>query len=74
MTIGEICSSFNIAGRYINCSELSTGNINSTYLVRFVREGEEKNYIVQRINKSVFKQPEKVMENIVNVILNQQLQ
>lgn len=67
MTIGEICSSFNIAGRYINCSELSTGNINSTYLVRFEREGEEKNYIVQRINKSVFKQPEKVMENIVNV-------
>ena len=67
MTIKDICASFYIGGRYIGCEDLSTGNINCTYQVRFIRDGEEKNYIVQRINKSVFKEPEKVMENIVRV-------
>ena len=51
----------------MSCDELSTGNINSTFLVKYDRDGEEKNYIVQRINKTVFKKPEEVMENIVNV-------
>ncbi|MBR5900035.1 MAG: phosphotransferase [Clostridia bacterium] len=67
MTIQEICGSFDIVGRYISCSELTTGNINCTYHVKYVRDGEGKDYIVQRINKNVFKEPEKVMENIVCV-------
>ena len=67
MTIKEICESFNVGGKYIRCEELSTGNINSTYKVMYVRDGEEKNYIVQKINKSVFTNPEKVMDNIVRV-------
>ena len=67
MTIQDICASFEIGGKYVTCKELSTGIINSTYHVQYVRDGEEKNYIVQRINKSVFKNPTKLMENIVNV-------
>lgn len=67
MTVRDICSEFNIGGKYISCAELSTGNINNTYQVRFLRDGEEKNYIIQRINKSVFTEPEKVMENIIKV-------
>ncbi len=67
MTIKEICGLFNVGGKYIGCIELSTGNINNTYQVKFIRDGEEKNYIVQKINKNVFKNPEKVMENIVRV-------
>ncbi len=67
MTIQEICTSFNIEGNYIGCRELTTGNINCTYLVRFDCSGEEKNYIVQRININVFKEPEKLMDNIVRV-------
>ncbi len=67
MTIQGICLSFNIGGKYIGCKELSTGNINCTYLVKYVRDGEKKHYILQRINKSVFKEPEKVMDNIVRV-------
>ena len=67
MTIREICASFNIEGKYVSCVELSTGNINCTYQVKFKRDGEDKNYIVQRINKTVFTEPEKVMENIVRV-------
>ena len=55
MTIKDICSNFNIDGKYVGCSEISTGNINCTYQVKFIRDGEEKQYIVQRINKMVFK-------------------
>ena len=67
MTIQDICASFEIGGKYVGCKELSTGIINSTYHVQYIRDGEEKNYIVQRINKAVFKNPAKLMENIVNV-------
>ncbi len=43
---------------------ITTGNINSTYLI----EGEqEKKYILQRINKTVFTKPEEVMQNIRRV-------
>ncbi|MBO5713906.1 MAG: mucin desulfatase, partial [Clostridia bacterium] len=67
MTIQDICASFEIGGKYVSCKELSTGIINCTYHVQYFRDGEEKHYIVQRINKAVFKNPAKLMENIVNV-------
>ncbi len=67
MTIQEICSSFNVEGKYSSCTELTTGNINCTYLVKFECNNEEKNYIIQKINVNVFKEPEKLMDNIVRV-------
>ena len=67
MTIKDICAHFDIGGKYIGCEEIVSGNINSTFRVRFVRDGKNKSYILQRINKSVFKEPEKVMDNIVRV-------
>lgn len=67
MTIKDICAHFDIAGRYLGCKEISSGNINSTFLVSFLREGEKKKYILQKINSNVFKEPEKVMDNIVRV-------
>ena len=42
---------------------ISTGNINSTYLVN----AEGARYILQKINKSVFTKPEEVMQNIRRV-------
>ncbi len=67
MTIKDICAHFDIGGKYIGCEEIVSGNINSTFRVRFVRDGKNKSYILQRINKMVFKEPEKVMDNIVRV-------
>lgn len=67
MTIRDICASFNINGKYVSCEEVGSGNINSTYKVEYVRDGEKKEYIIQRINKKVFTKPEKVMENIISV-------
>lgn len=67
MTIKNIFSLFDIKGKYIECSEIVSGNINSTYKVTYNKDGEEKLYILQRINKKVFKSPEKVMDNIVKI-------
>ena len=67
MTIHDICESFDIEGRYVSCKELSTGNINCTYHVEYVRDGENKDYIVQKINKNVFTNPEELMRSIVLV-------
>lgn len=67
MTIKELCALFDIGGRYVGCKEISTGNVNSTYGVEFVRDGEQKKYILQKINKNVFKNPPLVMDNIVRV-------
>lgn len=67
MTIRDVCGHFDIGGKFLGCKEILSGNINSTYLVTFNRDGEEKRYILQRINKNVFTEPEKVMDNIVRV-------
>lgn len=58
---------FEIGGKYISCKELSTGNINCTYQVNYIRDSLNKSYIVQRINDKVFTNPEKLMDNIVAV-------
>ena len=67
LAIKEICSEFDIGGKYLEERELHVGNINRTFYVKFERDGEEKEYIIQHINKNVFKEPEKVMDNIVRV-------
>ena len=46
-----------------NVKPISTGNINSTLKI----EAEGANYILQKINKFVFKKPEEVMQNIRRV-------
>ncbi len=60
---------FNFDGKYISSEELRSGNINSTYKLVFANsDGTEKSYILQKINTVVFKDPDGVMENIINVL------
>ena len=63
----RICKSFDIEGDFLTSTELTTGNINSTFRVTYLKDGERRDYIIQQINTAVFVNPEKVMENIVNV-------
>ncbi len=67
MTIKDICTLFDINGTYVGCKEIISGNINSTFRVSFLRDGIVKKYILQKINKRVFNEPPKVMDNIVRV-------
>ncbi|MBR3885005.1 MAG: phosphotransferase [Clostridia bacterium] len=71
----ELCKAFNIEGEFDSIEVINNGHINSTFLVRFIENGKIKEYVLQKINKYVFKQPENVMENITEVTsyINQKL-
>lgn len=66
-TIEAICRRFQLEGEYRGAEIVTCGHINSTYKVRFFRDGEEKPYILQKVNTYVFKNPVQVMENILSV-------
>ena len=67
LQILEVCKRFNLTGEYRSYEVLNSGHINTTYQVFFFRDGEIKDYIIQRVNTYVFKNPVEVMENIALV-------
>jgi len=62
----KISSAFNIEGNFLSCRPYGSGHINDTFLIEFT--GLKKRFIFQRINRYVFKEPEKLMENISRVL------
>ncbi len=67
MTVKNICDNFLIDGDFVGYQILSGGNINQTFLVTYLVNGKTRSYVIQKINKFVFKNPISVMENIVGV-------
>ena len=65
--IEDICREFGIEGDFKYFETLTNGHINTSFRVYFYRDGEMKDYCLQRINSYVFKKPQAVMENISNV-------
>ncbi len=65
--IREVCNRFNLAGEYRYYEVINSGHINTTYRVYFFRDGEIKDYILQRVNTYVFQDPVSVMDNISSV-------
>ena len=65
--IEDICREFGIEGDFKYFETLTNGHINTSFKVYFYRDGEMKDYCLQRINSYVFKNPQAVMENISNV-------
>ena len=66
-SIKNILPHFCFEGKYADGIELTSGNINNTYLVTFENGAERRYYTLQRINKYVFKRPYEVMTNIEKV-------
>lgn len=62
--IEDICREFGLEGDFKYFETLTNGHINTSFKVYFYRDGEMKDYCLQRINSYVFKNPEQVMENI----------
>lgn len=58
-----VCEKFKIAGKVLEVQRYGEGHINDTFLVKT----DETQYILQRVNNTVFKKPEDVMENILKV-------
>lgn len=65
--IREVCEKFQIQGEYRSHELLSNGHINTSYMVVFDRNGSKKEYILQKVNTYVFRDPVAVMENISSV-------
>ncbi len=67
MNIPEIASRFILPGPVTFHEELSTGLINTTYVITCSSGKSRQRYILQSINSTVFPEPQKVMENIFQV-------
>jgi len=64
----NICEQFDIKGKLIRIECHGSGNINKTFMgIYQMEDGETKNFIFQKINTMVFKEPYKLMKNIENV-------
>ena len=64
----NICAQFDIKGKLTKIECHGSGNINKTFMGIYQMEnGETKNFIFQKINTMVFKEPYKLMKNIENV-------
>ena len=61
--LNRICAAFCIEGRFAGYEQIKVGNINRTYKVTL----GDRDYLLQSVNTYVFKEPQKVMENIAAV-------
>ena len=62
--IKGILPQFPFIGKFVSATELTSGNINNTYHLTYKSGERIIHYTLQHINPYVFKEPEKVMENI----------
>ncbi|MGI6716719.1 MAG: phosphotransferase enzyme family protein [Eubacteriales bacterium] len=60
----NVLENFRLEGKTVYCERYGNGHINETYRV-VTDTGRE--YILQKINKNVFKRPDLLMENVNNV-------
>lgn len=74
MTREEQCSgiekaidAFCFEGTCLSHKPYGSGHINDTFLLDFSNSVAPKRYILQRMNRDIFKSPVELMENIVNV-------
>lgn len=65
--LNEILESYDFEGNYTGYRHITAGHINTTFALQFDINGKNKQIIAQKINTNVFKCPEKLMENMVNV-------
>jgi hypothetical protein len=62
-----VAEAFAIPGRWLGSQPLRTGWINETLVASFDDGGRRRRYVQQRINRSVFREPQRVMENVARV-------
>ena len=65
--IRSICSKFIIYGDFLVGVPMGGGHVNDTFQLTFDQGGVRLHYVLQRINRNVFRKPEQVMENMDRV-------
>ncbi len=66
--LAEVAEGLSIPGRVLRASPHGSGHINDTYAVDLAVNGASVRHVFQRINHHVFREPEKLMENIDRVV------
>ena len=59
-----VFENFLVNGAFVSCERYGEGHINETYLLRLKDGDIITRYILQKINKSLFKEVDKLMNNI----------
>ena len=59
--------SFQFQGTCVECIPYGSGHINDTFRVTCDDNGTTRRYILQRMNKTIFLNPEELMENVTGV-------
>ncbi|MEN6560286.1 MAG: aminoglycoside phosphotransferase family protein [Acidobacteriota bacterium] len=65
--LDRICAAFDCPGTWVSSCAIPSGHINDTYCSEFDERGRRVKYVNQRINHHVFREPERLMENIERV-------
>ncbi len=63
----QIVNQFEVPPGKIDIEPLGTGNINQSFVVEVTGEDASKRFVLQEINKLVFKEPMIAMENLEKV-------
>ena len=66
-TLNKIIGAFPFNGELKHIESTDTGLINSTYMLTFSDGNQDFQYVLQKINTNVFKKPDELMSNIMNV-------
>ena len=62
-----VASEFHFGGKIVSAAPYGSGHINDTFLTLVEIAGQQRRFILQRINHQVFKQPDLLMENVARV-------
>jgi hypothetical protein len=66
--LNDVITAFCFNGQFTSAEPLNFGNINDTYILTFKgSEDEVYQYILQRINHNVFKEPDNLMKNVISI-------
>jgi hypothetical protein len=60
----EIASHFRLEGRFVSAQRYGSGHINDTFVVTVKGKHGNTRFVLQRINKQVFRDPEALMDNV----------
>ncbi len=63
----KIVEKFKVKGNFVSAAPYGNGHINDTKIIHTKDSDGEYTYILQKINKNVFKNPAELMENYVGV-------
>ncbi|MDO5293069.1 MAG: phosphotransferase [bacterium] len=64
----HIAQQFKIDGQFIEAVPYGAGHINETYLVTYMENHKKKQYLIQKMSKSIFPDLDLMMENIEHVL------